>query len=166
MATKKSKQKEIIETLKTGNFYVECPNSNCQEEVQLRQAALFDNKNFTDKALEVYNEQLTYIRQRKAEIKSLKEKGTIKSELGALSTNFGFIMERIAPTMPSFRFKHNDCRSIFDPIDYVIFEGLTQNGSVDKLHFVDIKTGTARLSKRQKEIRNVINDKKVKFKKF
>ena len=164
MALKKTKQQEIIETLKTGNFYIEC--SSCQEEVRLKQAALFDNKNFSDEALEVYNEHLEYIRQRKAELKSLKERGNTKSEVGALSTNFGFIMERIAPTLPTFRFKHNDCRSLFDPIDYVIFEGLTQNGTVDKIYFVDIKTGGARLNKRQKEIRNLINDKKVKFKKF
>ena len=164
MALKKTKQQEIIETLKTGNFYIEC--SSCQEEVPLKQAALFDNKNFSDEALEVYNEQLEYIRQRKVELKSLKERGNTKSEIGALSTNFGFIMERIAPTLPTFRFKHNDCRSLFDPIDYVIFEGLTQNGTVDKIYFVDIKTGGARLNKRQKEIRNLINDKKVKFKKF
>lgn len=164
MAFKKTKQQEIIETLKAGNFYIEC--SECSEEVQLRQASLFDNKNFSDEALEVYNEQLEYVRQRKADLKALKERGTIKSEVGALSTNFGFIMERIAPTLPTFRFRHNDCRSLFDPIDYVIFEGLTQTGTVDKIYFVDIKTGAARLSKKQREIKNVINDKKVKFKKF
>lgn len=164
MALIKSKQQEIIETLKTGNFYVEC--SECNEEVQLKQAALFDNKNFSEEALEIYKEQLEYVRQRKAELKALKERGTKKSEVGALSTNFGFIMERIAPTLPTFRFKHNDCRSLFDPIDYVIFEGLTVAGSVEKIYFVDIKTGAARLSKKQKEIKNVVNDKKVKFKKF
>lgn len=164
MAIKKSKQQEIIETLKTGNFYVEC--SECNEEVQLRQAALFDNKNFSDEAFEVYKEQLEYVRQRKADLKALKERGNTKSEVGALSTNFGFIMERIAPTLPTFRFKHNDCRSLFDPIDYVIFEGLTQTGTVDKIYFVDIKTGAARLSKKQREIKSVIDDKKVKFKKF
>ena len=164
MALKKTKQQEIIETLKAGNFYIEC--SECNEEVQLKQAALFDNKNFSDEALEVYREQLEYVRQRKADLKALKERGTTKSEAGALSTNFGFIMERIAPTLPTFRFRHNDCRSLFDPIDYIIFEGLTETGSVDKIHFVDIKTGAARLSKKQKEIKNVINDKKVKFKKF
>lgn len=164
MAIKKSKQQEIIETLKAGNFYIEC--SECGEEVQLNQSALFDNKNFSDPALEVYQEQLEFVRQRKADLKALKERGTTKSEVGALSTNFGFIMERIAPTLPTFRFRHNDCRSLFDPIDYVIFDGLTETGSVEKIYFVDIKTGAARLSKKQKEIKNVINDKKVKFKKF
>ncbi len=164
MALEKRKQQAIIETLNAGNFYIEC--SECNEEVQLRHASLFDNNNFSDEALQVYNEQLEYVRQRKADLKVLKDRGTIKSEIGALSTNFGFIMERIAPTLPTFRFKHNDCRSLFDPIDYVIFDGLTQTGIVEKIYFVDIKTGAARLSKKQKEIKNVINDKRIKFKKF
>ena len=76
MALKKSKQQEIIETLKAGNFYIEC--SNCNEEVQLKQAALFDNKNFSDEALEIYNQQLEDIRQRKAELKALKERGATR----------------------------------------------------------------------------------------
>ncbi len=68
--------------------------------------------------------------------------------------------------MGAFRFNHNDCRSLFDPIDYVIFEGLSKKGTVDKIFFVDIKTGNARLSSKQKEIKAVINGKKVNFQKF
>lgn len=71
----------------------------------------------------------------------MREKGTTKSEEGAKSTNIGFILERLAPTMKNFRFNHNDCRSLFDPIDYIIFEGLSTKGKVSKFFFVDIKTG-------------------------
>ncbi len=63
--------------------------------------------------------------------------------------------------MKDFCFEKNDCRSLFDPIDYVIFEGLTQKGKVSKILFVDIKTGKASLSGRQKTIRNLVEDKKV-----
>ncbi len=96
----------------------------------------------------------------------MKATGATKSEICDLSINIGFILERLAPTMNSFRFNHNDCRSLFDPIDYVIFEGLTTKGRVDKIFFLDIKTGNARLTKRQKEIQSVINNKNVNFKKF
>lgn len=164
MPAKKFKHKEIIETLQKGNFFIEC--STCAEEVQLRNVNLFDNDDFSEEALEIYELQLEYIREKKAQLKSIRDIGTTKSEVGAHSTNFGFIMERIAPTMPSFRFKHNDCRSLFDPIDYVIFEGLTTKGAVDKIFFVDIKTGNAKLSKKQKEIKGAINAKNVEFKKF
>jgi predicted Holliday junction resolvase-like endonuclease len=60
--------------------------------------------------------------------------------------NIGFILERIAPAMKAFEFDRNDCRSLFDPIDYIIFSGLTCHGKVDRLIFADIKTGNARLS--------------------
>lgn len=156
--------KNIISSLIKGNFYAECPT--CQEEVSLKKAGLFENDNFSPEALELYQEQLKEIKERKAALKKLREKGTSKSEIAAKSTNIGFILERLAPTFKSFRFNPNDCRSLFDPIDYVIFEGLSSKGRINKIFFVDIKTGAARLSKKQKEIKTVITDKKVLFKKY
>jgi len=164
MPISKPKHQEIIKTLQTGNFYLECPDTN--EEVSLKTLQLFDNDNFTDAALEIYEQQLADIRETKARLKKIKAIGASRSEVSAHSTNIGFILERLAPTMGAFRFNHNDCRSLFDPIDYVIFEGLSQKGKVDKIFFVDIKTGNARLSGKQREIKAVINDKKVNFKKF
>ena len=161
---KKNTHREIIETLKTGNFFAECPS--CGDEISLRQAGLFDNDSFTEEALEYYQEQLQYVKDRKVELKKLREKGTTKSEVGAKSVNIGFILERLAPTLGAFRFNHNDCRSLFDPIDYVIFEGLSKKGQIDRLFFVDIKTGNARLSKKQREIRTIVENNKVDFKKY
>lgn len=164
MATSKSKHQDIIKTLKAGNFYLECPNTD--EEVAVKTLQLFDNDNFTEEAIEIYQQQLDDIKATKERLKKLKNIGATKSEAGAHSVNIGFILERLAPTMGSFRFKHNDCRSLFDPIDYVIFEGLAEKGRVDKIFFIDIKTGSARLNRRQKEIKTVVNSKKVNFKKF
>lgn len=161
---KKSKYQDIIDTLHKGNFYTECPC--CNEEIALKNTGLFDNNNFSKGALEIYSKQLEIIRQRKENLKKLKDRGTSKSEIGAKSTNIGFILERLAPTLKHFRFNHNDCRSLFDPIDYVIFEGLSSKGKVDRMFFIDIKTGAARLSKKQKEIKTVVENKKVVFKKF
>lgn len=164
MADKNFKHQEIINTLKAGNFYLECPNTN--EDIAVKTLQLFDNDNFTEEAIEIYQQQLDDIRATKERLKRLKNIGATKSESGAHSVNIGFILERLAPTMGSFRFKHNDCRSLFDPIDYVIFEGLSEKGQVSKIFFIDIKTGNAKLNKRQKEIKTVINNKKVNFKKF
>ncbi len=60
-----------------------------------------------------------------------------------------------------------DCRSTGgDPIDYVIFKGLSE-GNVTEIIFVDVKTGGAVLTPRQKEIKDVINvQKNVKFRTF
>lgn len=164
MPQKNSKHQQIIHALKLGNFYAECPNTG--DDISLKKAALFDNDNFSEEALEIYQQQLYEIRATKERLKRIKEIGTSKSQAGAQSVNIGFILERLAPTMGSFRFNHNDCRSLFDPIDYVIFEGLSKNGAVNKVFFIDIKTGNARLNKRQKEIKTVIENKKVSFKKY
>ena len=164
MPGKITEHEEIIKMLKVGNFRIECPDTN--QEVPLKSTELFDNNNFTEDALEIYQQQLLEIRERKEQLRKLKEIGVTKSEIGAHSINIGLILERLAPGLGSFRFNTNDCRSLFDPIDYVIFEGLATKGRVDKIFFVDIKTGGARLNKRQKEIKTVVNDKKVAFKKF
>lgn len=75
---KKSKHQNIIDTLHKGNFYVECPC--CGEEIALKQTGLFDNDNFSENALEIYQQQLKLIRERKLELQKLKERGTSKSE--------------------------------------------------------------------------------------
>lgn len=161
---KKSIHQAIIDTLVKGNFFAECPD--CGEEVSLKKAGLFDNDNFTKETFEIYQQQLQEIKELKEQLNKLRERGTSKSEVGAKSINIGFILERLAPTLGSFKFNHNDCRSLFDPIDYIIFEGLSKKGQIDKIFFVDIKTGAARLSKKQREIKTIINDKKVNFKKY
>ncbi len=161
---KTNQHTEIIQMLKTGNFFIEC--NHCSEELFLKKIHLFDNDNFTEEASEIYEEQLQWVRDKKLELKRLKEVGTKRSEIGALSVNIGLILERLAPTMPGFPFNHNDCRSVFDPIDYVIFEGLTKKGRVDKIFLIDIKSGNAKLTPRQKEIKSAIQNKKVTFKKF
>ncbi len=84
-----------------------------------------------------------------------------KSEVGARAVNVGFILERLAPSMKTFRFERNDCRSLFDPIDYVVFEGLSQKGVVSKILFADIKTGKAPLADNQKEIKALVEKKQV-----
>ena len=62
----------------------------------------------------------------------MKEKIKGKSEVGARSVNIGKIVERIAPSLKGFPFQCNDCRSLFQPIDYLVLEGLTDTGLVKK----------------------------------
>src|SRR6266851_1397750 len=113
--------------------------------MRLRDCGLFYLDDFTPEAREIYNQLKTELAERAQEIKERKEQISTTSEIGAKAVNIGFILERLAPSMSTFRFARNDCRSLFDPIDYVIFEGLTSKGVVSKLLFVDIKTGGARL---------------------
>ena len=155
--------KEIIDTLVSGNFYCECP-CGCGEEIKLKNADLFYLEDFSTTGKETQKKLLADLKQQRLDLKEREKNMTKRPQLTAKAVNIGFILERIAPTFDHFPFVHNDCRSLFDPIDYVIFEGLHKNGLVHKIIFTDIKTGGARLKSNQKEIKSIVENKKVDFK--
>jgi predicted Holliday junction resolvase-like endonuclease len=53
---------------------------------------------------------------------------------------------------------------LFEPVDYLIFSGLTGRRKVDALYFVDVKSGAARLTAKQRIIKEVVDAGRVKFK--
>jgi len=151
--------KEIIWTLEENNFYVECPC--CGEPVLLKDAGLFFLDDFSPEAEKLYQQKLMECKIREKEIREERKGISRRSETATTTINIGFISERIAPLMKDFCFDRNDCRSLFDPIDYIIFEGLSTKNSVSKILFTEIKTGKARLNDHQKEIRNLVERKQV-----
>jgi predicted Holliday junction resolvase-like endonuclease len=153
--------KEIIRTLEDSGFYAECPC--CAEPILLRDCDLFYLDDFNEKGREIYEFYRKEVEQRRIELRERRQHISESSEIQARATNIGFILERLAPSLSTFRFDCSDCRSLFDPIDYVIFEGLCQKGLVSRIIFADIKTGSATLSRKQREIRNLVNSKKVEF---
>ena len=163
MATKKE-IKETLKALNSGNFHIECPS--CYDEIKLKDAGLFHLDDFTPEALEQYKEMIALQKERRAELKERKLNIPLKSEKGSKAVGIGFIYERLAPTLEGFTFNKNDCRSMFDPIDYVIFEGLSEKQKVDKIIFMDIKSGKARLTSKQRKIKEVVDGKKVAFKTY
>lgn len=127
----------------------------------------FKDKNKHLQALSVYESKLKELEARKEKLKSARDAAYNSMLVNVKAVNIGFISERLFPALDSFRFNHNDCRSTGgDPIDYVVFEGLSMRNKVDFIHFVDVKTGNARLSPRQEEIKKVINDRNVKFRTY
>jgi predicted Holliday junction resolvase-like endonuclease len=151
--------REIISTLETEHFYAECPC--CGRQVLMKDTDLFYLDDFTPEAEQLYQLKIEEIDERAKELRERRKAIPQVSEIGAAAVNIGFILERIAPSMQAFPFDHNDCRALFDPIDYVIFEGLSRKGAVDKIVFADIKTGGARLTARQKELRALVERQKV-----
>ena len=151
--------KEIIHTLEENNFYAECPC--CGETVLLKDAGLFYLDDFSSEAERLYQQKLQECKIREKEIREKRKAISKRSETTTETVNIGFILERIAPSMEGFPFNHNDCRSLFEPIDYIIFEGLNKKNSVSKILFTEIKTGKAGLTKKEREIRNLVEKKQV-----
>ena len=150
---------DIIKHLQTSNCYITCPS--CAEEVALKQAGLFYSNNFSSTAADIYEQKLQELKAKRQALLKLKKDIVIRSQKGAKAVNIGFISEKLAPTLKSFRFHQRDCRSLFDPIDYIIFEGLHAFQKVSKIIFTDIKTGNAKLNNRQKRIKELIINKKL-----
>jgi len=154
----KKEAKEVIQTLKGGQFLAEC---TCGETMRLKDAGLFYLDDFTPQAQKLYEQRQADLKEQEKELKEARKNVKVRAEVGARATNLGFILERLAPTMPGFKFHRNDCRSLFDPIDYIVFEGLSQKGTVERIIFSEIKTGGAALSRRQKEIKALVQNGKV-----
>ena len=78
----------------------------------------------------------------------------------------GKVTEAFAPFLEGFPYKPSECKFIGDPIDYLVFEGLDER-DIKAIHFVEVKEGTSKLSKHQKQIKDLIDDSgKISFKEF
>ena len=74
----------------------------------------------------------------------------------------GQAAEQMMPFVDGFPFDPNDARFLGHPLDYVIFDGLGGDGDVSVV-FVEVKTGGARLSAREKRVRQAIEAGRVRF---
>lgn len=155
---------QLIRFLQQKDFKADC--GHCGESFPLSKASLFPLDQFPPEAKALLQEMKSALQERKTTLQQRTLKSKQKSQTGSRSVNIGFIMERLAPALPHFPFDKNDCRSLFDPIDYVIFEGLNKTGKVQKIFFVDIKSGEAKLKKNQQAIRRMIEMKKLEFKQY
>lgn len=68
----------------------------------------------------------------------------------------GQTWEQFVPFAKDFPFSKNDFKFIGQPIDGIVFAD-------DKISFVEIKTGSSGLNVKQREIRKLIEDKKVEW---
>ena len=68
----------------------------------------------------------------------------------------GQIAEKLAPFTDHFPYNPQDAQFLGNPIDYVVFEK-------DKISIVEIKSGRSRLTKKQKDIKALIEEGKVEF---
>ncbi len=152
---------ELIHSLKSGPLIAECPL--CYEEFALSDALLFDGtKPFPDEA-EIH--RLEYEDELKIRRALLKKKKTAASERAAITAEavtIGKTIEHLVPVLDGFRFHPAECRALFSPIDFIVFEGLNSS-KVDSLTFLEIKSGNARLNKPQRLIRDAIRGERVSY---
>jgi predicted Holliday junction resolvase-like endonuclease len=169
----------VIEILnKIGGLRIKCPNSECDGSFSPREGRLFDIRkpypkyfqNVLNAELKKSGRELKSVQndivKTKGKIKELSQKKlqlkgkkiTRPKEIKVITKriNIGQIIEKILPATNKFKFETKDCRTLFTPIDYVAFSGLSKNNAIDKVSFIEVKTGNATLQKVQRQVKGAI----------
>lgn len=81
------------------------------------------------------------------------------------SVTVGKITEHLVPYLPGFNFNPKDVRFVGSPIDLIIFDGLS-DGEVQRVVFVEVKTGSSSLSTRERRIRDAIQAGRIEWIEF
>lgn len=153
---------QVIKELKSiPALFGMCPH--CGGDFKIADAFLFDSlcKKFPDIARDICRQYQEDFKQRTEDLK--KKKISVKdAEKKAISVGLGTIVEDVLPAYEQFPFDIYDCRGLFEPIDTIVFNGLTQ-GIVDHITFMEVKYGTSQLKTHQRRIRDAVREKRVDF---
>jgi len=75
----------------------------------------------------------------------------------------GKATEHLAPLLPGFEFDPRDARFLGSPVDFIVFDGLSE-GEIEEVVFVEIKTGpSAALTTRERRVRDAVDARRVRF---
>ena len=78
----------------------------------------------------------------------------------SLAVTAGKVHEQLVPYLPEFGFNPKDARFLGSPVDLVVFDGLAA-GAVRRVVFLEVKTGAAALTTRERQVRDVIDAREV-----
>jgi len=77
------------------------------------------------------------------------------------STLLGSLFERLAPFFARFDHDPRDVRPLMNPIDYIVFDGITINRRVERIVFVEVKCGTSSQTPAQKSVFQAVREGRV-----
>jgi predicted Holliday junction resolvase-like endonuclease len=80
----------------------------------------------------------------------------------SLAVTTGKVYEQLVPYLPDFPFNPKDVPFLGSPVDFVVFDGLS-DGHITRIVFVEVKTGAADLSTRERRIRDAVQDSRVEW---
>lgn len=152
---------QFIDQLKSSKLHAECPE--CNQDIPLSKAILFDGLGDFPEAAQLRRDtMLKELQERLDELKRRKHSAGPGAEKKAIEVGIGKIIEKVVPAYSSFGFPICDCRPLFEPIDMIIFNGLSK-ASLESITFMEIKTGGSRLSNHQKLVKDAVCDGRVGF---
>lgn len=95
--------------------------------------------------------------------KKLLKEGRLDAIKRSKAVINGQMVEQIAPFLPNFPCNPADVRFVGKPIDFVAFPGASENNEIKEVVFIEVKTGNSVLSPREKEIKDAIQQGRVRY---
>ena len=93
------------------------------------------------------------------EEKKIRQDAVKKSE----AVTRGKVTEHLIPYFSDFEYNPKDARFLGTPVDFIVFDGLSE-GEMKKVVFIEVKSGkTDTLSKREKLVRECVDRGKVSY---
>jgi predicted Holliday junction resolvase-like endonuclease len=74
----------------------------------------------------------------------------------------GKVYEQLLPFLPEFPFSPKDVRFLGSPVDLLVFDGMDR-GELKRVVFVEVKTGQAQLTPRERQLREVLKAGRVEW---
>jgi predicted Holliday junction resolvase-like endonuclease len=102
---------------------------------------------------------LAYVLMWKARYTSMIREDAVQRSLAVTA---GKVHEQLIPYLPAFPYNPKDVRFLGSPVDLVVFDGLA-DGRVRRIVFLEVKTGRAGLTSRERCVRDVIQAREVEW---
>jgi predicted Holliday junction resolvase-like endonuclease len=145
---------KLVNDLKASRLYAECPE--CNEEFPLSRAILFDGLgDFPEPAEVKRKNMLEELQSRIDELRKRKVSAGPGAEKKAIEVGIGKIIEKVIPAYQNFGLTISDCRPLFEPIDMIVFNGLS-TAKPESITFMEIKTGQSRLNQHQRLVKEAV----------
>lgn len=77
----------------------------------------------------------------------------------------GQISEEITPFSKDFPYNPSELKFLGKPIDFIVFKGMDDK-EIDEVVFLEIKTGSSRLNKQEKKLKETIMKKNVRWEEY
>jgi len=80
----------------------------------------------------------------------------------SLAVTAGKVHEQLVPYLPEFGFNPKDARFLGSPVDLIVFDGLAA-GDVRRIVFLEVKTGGASLTARERQVRDIVEAREIEW---
>lgn len=90
--------------------------------------------------------------------KAVRRDAVLRSQAATV----GKVSEQLVPYFPQFQWNPKDARFLGSPLDLIIFDGLSE-GCVERIVFVEVKTGSSSLSSRERLVREAVMQRRVEW---